>query len=185
MATQEEQNFISNARNKFVLSAENAIKEIRNKFTDFRSQLVQGELDLIYTIEKTQADILQKYDEITPKLKEIERCRDSAISILTKDSNKQLLGTQLRTFTTEIDGVIGKSEIDKLIKLKWKCSILEVDTICQLTLTTLKKETSIFSRISSSSYQSVIPLLKRPNLIGLESKLGKMKPDRLVKKSKL
>ena len=199
MATYEEQNFISNARNKFVLNAENAIKKIRDKFADFRSQLDQGELNLIYTLEKTQKDILQKFDKITPKLKEIQQCRDSTISILTKNSNKQFLETQLRTFTTEIDGIIGKSEIDKLIRLKWKCSSLEVDTICQVTLTTLEKETplsfgsnlnrsysslipplrqptSFFSSLSSSSssYQRVIPLLKRPNLADFGRKRRKM-----------
>ena len=203
MATYEEQNFITNTRNKFVLSAENAIEEIRNKFTDFRSQLDQGESNLIYTLKKTQADILQKFDKITPKLKEIQKCRDSTISILTKNSNKQFLETQLRSFTTEIDGIIGKSEIDKLIRLKWKRSRLKVDTICQITLTTLEKETPLYfgsglnrsysslippfrqqtsifqtsifpSSSSSSSHQRVIPLLERPNLADFGRKRRKM-----------
>ena len=210
MATYGELNLITKARNKFVLNTENAIKEIRDKFADFRSQLDQGELNLIDTLEKTQVDILQKFDEITPKLKEIQQCRDSVISILTKNSNKQFLETQLCTFTTEIDGIIGKSEIDKLIKLKWECSSLEADTICQITLTTLEKEThlsfvsggsglsglfnlpnptglgmepttfstgttSLFSSLSSSSsYQRVIPLLKRPNLADFGRKRRKM-----------
>ena len=167
MATYEEQNFISNARNRFVLSAENSIKEIRDKFADFRSQLDQGESNLIYTLEKTQADILRKFDKITPKLKEIQQCRDSVVSILTKNSNKQFLETQLCTFTTEIDGIIGKSEIDKLIKLKWECSSLEADTICQITLTTLEKETHI-SFVSGVSGLSV--LFDQPTPVGLGMK---------------
>ena len=138
MTTQEEQNFIAKSRNEFVLSAENAIKEIKDKFAEFHSQLDQRELELIQSIQKTQADVLQKFDETTPKLIEIQQCRDSTISILTNNSNKQLLETQLRSFTTEIDEVVKKTSIDKLISLKWKCE-LQVDNICQITSTKSSK----------------------------------------------
>ena len=188
MATQEEQNFVTKTRNTFVLSAETAIKEIKDKFANFHSQLHQGERNLIYTIEKNQADILQKYDEITFKLKEIQRCRDSVISILTNNSNKQFLDAQLRTFTTEIDEVIGKSDIDKLINLKWRCSDLQVDTICQITVGKFSEENrSIYSSsIFSSSYSKgkVIPLLKVPDPIELERKRSNTTTDAFIKKSK-
>ena len=133
MATQEEQNFITETRNEFVLSAENAIKEIKDKFAEFHSRLHQRELELIQSIQKTQADVLQKFDETTPKLIEIQQCRDSTISILTNNCNKQFLETQLRSFTTEIDRVLEKTGIDKLIRLKWKCE--QIDNICQVTST--------------------------------------------------
>ena len=183
MATYEEQNFITKTRNTFVLNAETAIKEIKNKFAMFHSQLYQGERNLIYTIEKAQANILQKYDEITPKLKEIQRCRDSVISILTKNSNKQFLDAQLRSFMTEINEVIGKSDIDKLIDLKWRCSHLQVDTICQITVRKFSEENrSIFS--SSYSDGKVIPLLKLSIPIKLERKRINTTTDAFVKKSK-
>ena len=193
MATQEEQNLVTKTRNEFVLSAETAIKEIKNQFLNFHSQLHQGEVNLIYTIEKNQADILQKYDEITLKLKEIQRCRDSVISILANNSNKQFLDAQLRTFTTEINEVIGKSDIDKLINLKWRCSDLQVDTICQITVRKFSEENrSIYSSfiypssIFSSSYSKgkVIPLLKVPDPIELERKRSNTTTDAFVKKSK-
>ena len=141
MATQEEQNFVTKTRNEFVMSAENAIKEIRDKFVNFHSQLDQGESDLINNVEKVQADILQKFDEITPKLKEIQQCRDSVVSILRNNSNKQLLETQLSSLTAEIDGVIGKSEIDKLIKLKWKYCELPINDVC--TIATMSPKESV------------------------------------------
>ena len=188
MATYEEQNFITKTRNTFVLSAETAIKEIKNQFAIFHSQLHQGERNLIYTIEKNQADILQKYDEITLKLKEIQRCRDSVISILTNNSNKQLLDAQLRTFTTEINEVIGKSDIDKLINLKWRCSDLQVDTICQITVRKFSEEIRSFDcrkqKRFSSNIAKVMPLLKVPDPIELERKRSNTTTDAFVKKSK-
>ena len=138
MATQEEQNFITNARNEFVMSAGNAIKEIHDKFASFHSQLDQGESNLINNVEKIQKDILQKFDEITPKLKEIQQCRAAAISILRNNSNKQLLETQLSSFTAEIEGVIGQSGIDNLIGLKWKYCELPINNVC--TITTISAE---------------------------------------------
>ena len=180
MATYEEQNFITKTRNTFVLSAETAIKEIKNKFAIFHSQLHQGERNLIYTIEKIQADILQKYDEITPKLKEIQRCRDSVISILTNNSNKQLLDTQLRTFTTEIDEVIGKSDIDKLINLKWRCSDLQVGTICQVTAGTISKSKP--SPCSDSIFLNTISLFRGLSSSELGKKRSETKTDALPKK---
>ena len=106
MATHDERNFITETRSEFVSSAEIAIIEIKNKFAEFHSQLHQGEVNLINYVEKIRADILQKFDEMSPKLKEIQDCRNSVISILTNNSNKQLLDTQLHSFTTEIDGII-------------------------------------------------------------------------------
>ena len=138
MATQEDQNFVTKTRNEFVLSAGNAIKEIHDKFANFHSQLDRGESDLINNVEKTQADILQKFDEITPKLKEIQQCRDSVTSILRNNTNKQFLDTQLHSFTTEIDGIIEQSGIDKLIGLKWKFYELPINDVC--TFTTISAE---------------------------------------------
>ena len=37
MSTQEERNFFAKTRNEFALSAENAIKEIHDKFANFHS----------------------------------------------------------------------------------------------------------------------------------------------------
>ena len=138
MSTQKDQNFVTKTRNEFVLSAENAIKEIHDKFANFHSQLNRGEIDLRNNVEKIQADILQKFDEITPKLKEIQQCRDAVIAILTNNTNKQLLETQLSSFTAEIDGVIGQSEIDKLIRLKWKYCELPINDVC--TIATINHE---------------------------------------------
>ena len=138
MATQEEQNFITKTRNEFVMSAENAIKEIHDKFASFHSQLDQGESNLINNVEKIRKDILQKFDEITPKLEEIQQCRAAAISILRNNSNKQLLETQLSSFTAEIEGVIGQSGIDNLIGLKWKYCELPINNVC--TFTTISAE---------------------------------------------
>ena len=139
MATQEEQNFITKTRNEFTMSVENAIREIQYTFADFHSQLDRGESNLIEYVEEIQKDTLKKFDEITPKLKEIQQCRDSVIAILTKNSNKQLLDTQLHSFTTEIDGVIGQSGIDNLIRLKWKYFELQADNICEIsTVNSLK-----------------------------------------------
>ena len=73
---------------------------------------------------------------LTPKLIELLQCRDSTISILTNDSNKQFLETQLRSFTTEINEIVEKTSIDKLIGLKWKS---EADNICQVTSTKSSK----------------------------------------------
>ena len=70
---------------------------------------------------------------MSPKLKEIQDCRNSVISILTNNSNKQLLDTQLHSFTTEIDGIIGQSGIENLIRLKWIHCNLQVDNICVIT----------------------------------------------------
>ena len=177
MATYEEQNLITNTRNKFVLSAENAIEEIRNKFTDFRSQLDQGELNLIYTLKKTQADVLQKFDEITPKLKEIQQCRNSTISILTKNSNKQLLETQLHSFTAEIDGVIGQSGIDNLIRLKWKYCDLQADNICQISTVNSSKyrptsdvRTYNFDQVTNSKYLQLVTGLDIAKKRGIQCK---------------
>ena len=139
MATQEEQNFITKTRNEFTISVDNAIREIQNKFSDFHTQLHQRENNLIDYVEEIQKDILQKFDEITPKLKEIQQCRDSTISILTNNTNKQLLETQLHSFTTEIEGVIGQSGIDNLIRLKWKYCELQVDNICEVLATNSSK----------------------------------------------
>ena len=133
MATHDERNFITETRNKFVSSAEIAIKEIRDKFAEFHSQLHQGEVNLINYVEKIRADILQKFDEMSPKLKEIQQCRNSVISILTNNSNKLLLETQLHSFTSEIDSVIGQSGIDKLIYLKWKFCELPINNICAIS----------------------------------------------------
>ena len=180
MATQEEQNFVTKTRNTFVLSAETAIEEIKNQFANFHSQLHQGERNLIYTIEKAQADILQKYDEITPKLEEIQRCRDAVISILTNNSNKQFLDTQLRSFTSEINEVIGRSDIDKLIKLEWRCSNLQVDTICQIPFRKFSEE----NRYSYSNSYKMMTLLKVPDPIELERKRINTTTDAFVKKSK-
>ena len=183
MATYEEQNFITKTRNTFVLSAKTAIKEIKNQFVNFHSQLHQGERNLIYTIEKIQADILQKYDEIIPKLEEIQRCRDAVISILTNNLNKQLLNTQLRSFTTEINEVIGKSDIDKLINLKWRCNDLQVDTICQIIVRKFSVEKRSFY-LNSYNNDKVMPLLKVPNPIELERKRSNTITDAFVKKYK-
>ena len=144
MATQEEQNFVTKTRNEFVLSAEIAIKEIKDKFENFHSQLHQGEVNLINYVEKIQADILHKFDEMTPKLNEIQQCRNSVISILTKNSNKQLLDTQLSSFNSEIDGVIRHTGIDNLIRLKWKFCELPINNICTIT-TVSPKESVIHS----------------------------------------
>ena len=133
MATHDERNFITETRSEFVSSAEIAIIEIKNKFAEFHSQLHQGEVNLINYVEKIRADILQKFDEMSPKLKEIQDCRNSVISILTNNSNKQLLDTQLHSFTTEIDGIIGQSGIENLIRLKWIHCNLQVDNICVIT----------------------------------------------------
>ena len=141
MSTQKDQNFVTKTRNEFVLSAENAIKEIHDKFANFHSQLNRGEIDLINNVEKVQADILRKFDEITPKLKEIQQLRDSTISILRNNSNKQLLETQLSSFTAEIDRVIGQSEIDKLIRLKWKYCELPINDVC--TIATINPKESV------------------------------------------
>ena len=140
MATQEEHNFITKSRNEFAMSAENAIKEIHEKFANFHSQLDRGESNLINNVEKIQKDILQKFDEITPKLKEIQKCRDSTIAILTKNSNKQLLETQLHSFTTEIDGVIEQSCINNLVRLKWRYCNLQIDYICEIINTNSSKD---------------------------------------------
>ena len=155
MATQEEQNFIIKTRNEFAMSAENAIREIHDKFANFHSQLDQGELDLIYTLEKTQADILQKFDEITPKLNEMQQCRDSVVSILGKDTNKQLLEAQLHSFNTAIDKVIGQSEIDKLIELKWKYCELPINDVC--TIATINPKDSDKHSPQANISQTLFP----------------------------
>ena len=155
MATYEEQNFITNARNEFVMSAENAIREIQFKFADFHSQLDRGENILIEYVEEIQKDILQKFDEITPKLKEIQQCRDSVVSILTKNSNKQLLETQLSSFTAEIDGIIGQSEIDKLIRLKWKYCELPINDVC--TIATISPKESVRHSPQADISQTLFP----------------------------
>ena len=164
MATQEEHNFITKTRNEFVMSAENAIRGIQFKFADFHTQLDRGENILIEYVEEIRANILQKFDEITPKLKEIQQCRDSVISILTNNSNKQLLETQLHSFTTEIDGVIGQSGIDNLIRLKWRYCDLKADNICQISAVNSSKRRPTSDVIINNSHQvtdSPIQLTKK------------------------
>ena len=155
MATQEDQNFVTKMRNEFVMSAENAMKEIQFKFADFHSQLDRGENNLIEYVEEIQKDILQKFDEITPNLKEIQQCRDSVVSILRKNSNKQLLETQLSSLTAEIDGIIGQSEIDKLIRLKWKYCELPINDVC--TIATMNPKESVRHSPQADISQTLFP----------------------------
>ena len=178
MATREEQNFITKTRNEFTISVENAIREIQNKFSDFHIQLHQRESNLIEYVEKIQKDILQKFDEITPKLKEIKQCRDSVIAILTNNTNKQLLETQLHSFTTEIDGVVGQSGIDNLIRLKWRYCNLQVDNICEISaMNSSKRRPTSDVRIYNYDQVTHKPIQLKSNRQGKPSmKLTKAMP---------
>ena len=131
MATCEE-SVVTKRRSDFVSKMEFTVTEIKNKFIEFHNDLFRKEAKLSRIVQKIQQDTLEKFDDMLPRLNEIEKGRESLISILTSNSNQQLLDTNLHSFSSEIDKIIGKSRIDRIIELKWKGGGISIDDICQI-----------------------------------------------------
>eukprot|EP00800_Vazella_pourtalesii_P010660 TRINITY_DN2603_c0_g1_i5.p1 TRINITY_DN2603_c0_g1~~TRINITY_DN2603_c0_g1_i5.p1 ORF type:complete len:293 (+),score=41.15 TRINITY_DN2603_c0_g1_i5:31-909(+) len=136
MATCEE-SVVTTRRADFVSKMELTVKEIKHKFREFHNELFGKEAKLISIVEKIQKDTLEKFDEMSPRLSEIEKGRESLISILTSNSNQKFLDTNLNSFSNEIDSIIGKSRIDRIIELKWKNDGISIGDICQLKVNLL------------------------------------------------
>ena len=124
-------------RADFISKMELTVTEIKHKFSEFHNELFGKEAKLIRIVEKIQKDTLEKFDEMSPRLSEIEKGRESLISILTSNSNQKLLDTNLNSFSNEIDSIIGKSRIDRIIELKWKNDGISIGDICQLKVNLL------------------------------------------------
>ena len=127
-----EESAVTKRRAEFISKMQLAVTEIQNKFNEFHSELFGKEAKLIRIVQKIQKDTLEKFDEMTPRLNEIEKGRESLISILTSNSNQKLLDMNLHSFSSEIDEIIGKSRIDRIIELKWKNGGISIDNICRI-----------------------------------------------------
>ena len=134
MTSSRSVNIIEQRRNEFINKMGAAVEEIKEKFATFHTQLFSKEASLIQLVENIQKNALDKFDnEIAPKLAEINQARGCLINIITSNSNQQFLDKQINNCDSEIDTIIGKSGIQRILEIKWKVEGLNIGNISQIT----------------------------------------------------
>ena len=113
--------------------------EIKAKFQSIREEFDEKELNLLLKVAEIEQEIIEKYESLSVRLKEMIELREETSRILKCNSHSLLLEKNLETSDKEIETIIRDTKIESNFNLTWNSKHFDItNEICEIT-TTLNK----------------------------------------------